>query len=62
MKQRTFNISVLVLMVLAGGLHLLRVVVGWSLVINDFAVPMWVSGAVVVVLAYLIYSGAMLKR
>lgn len=37
--------------------HALRLLYSWEVVVNNWVVPMWVSGGGVVVAAYLAYHG-----
>ena len=62
MSQRTFSLIASVVFGLIALGHVLRIVFGWSLTIQDFSVPMWASGLAVVVMAYLAYEGFRLAR
>jgi hypothetical protein len=42
--------------------HVLRLAFGVTAVVGGWAVPTWVSGIAIVVLAYLAYSGLRLAR
>ena len=42
--------------------HVLRILLGWSIVIQDLSVPMWASGLAVIVMGYLAYEGFRLAR
>ena len=42
--------------------HALRLLYGWEVVINAWAVPVWISGAGVMVTAYLAYHGLRLRK
>ena len=41
---------------------MLRIVLGWSFMVQDFSVPMWASGIAVVIMGYLAYQGFRLVR
>jgi hypothetical protein len=41
--QRTFNVVASVIFALVALLHLLRIYMGWPIVIGSWAAPMWVS-------------------
>ena len=62
MSQRIFLLIAGVVFGLIALAHVLRIVFGWSLTIQDFSVPMWASGIVVVILGYLAYEGFRLAR
>jgi len=42
--------------------HALRIVLGWSFVVQGLAVPVWASGLAVVSMGYLAYEGFRLAR
>jgi len=42
--------------------HALRLLYGWEVVINAWEVPVWISGAGVMVTAYLAYHGLRLRK
>jgi hypothetical protein len=62
MSQRTFSLVAAVVFGLIALGHVLRIVLGWSFIVQDFAVPMWASGLAVVILGYLAYEGFRLAR
>jgi hypothetical protein len=62
MSQRTFSVVGGVVYGLIALGHVLRIVLGWSFMVQDFAVPMWASGLAVVILGYLAYEGFRLAR
>jgi hypothetical protein len=43
MDQRAFSIVAGMIFALVALLHLVRIIIGWSVVIGDWSVPMWVS-------------------
>jgi len=57
MRQRGFLLIVGVLSGLIALVHVLRIVLGWSVMVHDFAVPMWASWIAVVIMGYLAYEG-----
>jgi hypothetical protein len=57
MSQRTFSLIAGVVFGLIALGHVLRIVLGWSFMVQDFSVPMWASGIAVVVTGYLAYEG-----
>ena len=62
MRQRTFSLIAGVVLGLIALGHVLRIVLGWSFMVQDFSVPMWASGVAVVILGYLAYEGFRLAR
>ena len=60
MTEKTFATIAAVIFALVALLHLLRLVMGWSAVIDSWAVPMWVSWVGLVVAGGLSYYGARL--
>jgi hypothetical protein len=62
MSQRTFSFVAGVVFGLIALGHVLRIVLGWSLTIQDFSVPMWASWIAIVVMAYLAYQAFRLAR
>ena len=62
MSQHVFSLVAGVVFGLIALGHVLRIVFGWSLVVQDFSVPMWASGIAVVVMGYLAYEGFRLAR
>ena len=57
MNQKTFALLAGVICGLVALLHLLRIYMGWSVVIGSWTVPMWVSWLGLVVTAGLSYFG-----
>lgn len=43
-------------------LHLLRLIFGWSAVMEGWSVPLWLSGVALVVAGYLAYEGFRLSK
>ena len=60
MTEKTFATIGTVIFALVALLHLLRLVMGWSVVIDSWTVPMWVSWIGLVVAGGLSYYGARL--
>ena len=56
MSQRGFLLIVGVLSGLIALVHVLRIVLGWSVMVQDFSVPMWASWIAVVIMGYLAYE------
>lgn len=55
MTEKTFATIAAVIFALVALLHLLRLVMGWSVVIDSWTVPMWVSWVGLVVAGSLSY-------
>ena len=62
MSQRTFSLVAGAVFGLVALVHVLRIVLGWSIVIQDLSVPMWPSWIAVIVMGYLAYEGFRLAR
>ncbi len=62
MRQRSFNISAGVIFAAIALLHALRLVYGWSAVINGWAIPLWTSWLFLAVAGYLAFSAYQLPR
>jgi hypothetical protein len=60
MTEKTFATIAAVIFALVALLHLLRLVMGWSVVVDSWTVPMWVSWVGLVVAGGLSYYGARL--
>jgi hypothetical protein len=57
MSQKTFNLLAGAIFAVVALLHLLRHYFGWSAVLDDWTVPMWVSWFGLVITAGLAYFG-----
>jgi hypothetical protein len=57
MSQKTFDLLAGAMFAVAALLHLLRLYFGWSAVLDDWTVPMWVSWLGLVITAGLAYFG-----
>jgi len=62
MSRRRFSLVAGVIFGLIALGHVLRIIFGWSFVVQGFSVPMWASGLAVVILGYLAYEGFRLAR
>ena len=62
MSQRTFSLIAGVVFLLIALGHVLRIVLGWSVMVQDLSVPMWASGLAIVIMGYLAYEGFRLAR
>jgi hypothetical protein len=60
MTEKPFATIAAVIFALVALLHLLRLVLGWSVVIDSWTMPMWVSWVGLVVAGGLSYYGARL--
>ncbi len=57
MDQKTFTLLAGVIFAIVALLHLLRIYMGWPVVIGDWPMPMWVSWIAFVVAGGLSYFG-----
>jgi hypothetical protein len=62
MSEKTFVAIAAVIFGIVALLHLLRLVMGWSIVIENWTVPMWFSWIGLVVAGALSYFGTRLVR
>ena len=62
MNQKTFSLTAAVIFGLIALGHVLRVVFGCSLTVQDYSVPMWPSWIAVAVSGYLAYEGFAVAR
>ena len=53
MDQKTFTLFAGVIFAIVALLHLLRIYMGWPVVVGDWTVPMWVSWIALVVVSSL---------
>jgi len=60
MTEKTFSTVAAVIFAVVALLHLLRLVMGWAIVIDSWTAPMWVSWVGLVVAGGLSYYGARL--
>jgi hypothetical protein len=57
MDQKTFSLLAGVIFALVALLHLLRIYMGWPVLITDWTLPMWLSWIGLVVAGSLSYFG-----
>ena len=57
MDQKTFNLATGVIFAIVTLLHIVRLYMGWPVVIGTWAAPAWLSWAACVVGGILTYSG-----
>ena len=62
MSQKVFSLAAGLVFLLIALSHVLRIVLGWRITIQDFSVPMWPSGIAVVIMGYLAYQCFRLER
>ncbi len=43
--MKPFTIIAIVILALVSIMHLLRLIEGWEVIVNDTVIPMWLSGA-----------------
>jgi hypothetical protein len=60
--QRTFNVVAGVIFALVALFHLVRLIMGWPIVIGSWTAPPWVSGIGFIIAAVLSYLGLNLAR
>ena len=62
MNQKTFTAVAVVIFLLIAVLHGLRLIYGWEAEIGGLVMPLWLSGAALVIAAALAYQGFRLIR
>ena len=62
MKEHTYHRTAATIFLLVALLHGLRILNGWEAVIGGVDVPMWFSGAAVVLALYLSWRGFKLAK
>ncbi len=62
MDQKTFTLIAGVIFAIVALAHLLRIYMGWAIMIADWTVPIWVSWIALVVAGGLSYFGLSLTR
>ena len=60
MTEKTFSTIAAAIFGVVAVLHLVRILMGWSIVIDGWTVPMWVSWVGLVIAGGLSYFGAKL--
>ncbi|MAF13775.1 MAG: hypothetical protein CMI53_02685 [Parcubacteria group bacterium] len=62
MDQKTFNTSAVIIFVIAGGLHLIRSIAGWELILNGVIIPVWFSLILFALAVFIIYTAITLNK
>jgi hypothetical protein len=62
MKNKDFSLAAAIVFSFATIIHALRIINGWEAVIGGWAVPMWVSWLVVIIVGPLAYQGFKLSK
>lgn len=62
MKQKTYNQLTCVIFLVLTGMHILRLVLGWSANIGGWEIPMWFSVAGITVGAFLAWNAYKLEK
>jgi len=62
MSQKSYCAVTGIVFLVIAFLHLLRIIFGWSPVVDGWAVPMWLSWVALVVAGWLGYDGLRLAR
>ena len=62
MSQKTFSLVAGLIFLVVAVLHLLRLVIGWHVVIADWTVPTWVSWIAIPIAGFLAYGDFILSR
>ena len=62
MSSKTFALAAGIVFGLVALMHILRIVLGWEVIIGGWMAPMWISWAGVVVAGLLSFTGLRLAR
>ena len=62
MSQKSFSLVAGLIFFVVAVLHILRVVIGWHVVLADWTIPMWVSWMAIPIAGFLAYEGFLLSR
>jgi hypothetical protein len=62
MSQKAFSLVAGLLFLLVAVAHLLRLLLRWSVILNGWTVPMWVSAIALVVAGFLAFEGFRRRR
>jgi len=62
MSQKTFSLVAGTIFFVAAVLHILRLAIGWHVVLADWTIPMWISWIAIPVAGFLAYEGFILSR
>ena len=62
MNQKTFSLVSGLIFLLIAVIHVLRLAFKWEVILNGWAVPMWVSAIAIVTTAYLAFESLKLSR
>jgi uncharacterized membrane protein len=57
MSQKAFSLVAGLIFLLVAVAHLLRLLLRWSVILNGWTVPMWVSAIALVVAGFLAFEG-----
>jgi hypothetical protein len=57
MSRKTFSFVAGLIFLVVGIAHLARLVLRWSVIIDGWAIPMWVSAVAIVVSGFLAFEG-----
>ena len=57
MSQKAFSLVAGLIFLLVAAVHLVRLVLKWSVIFNGWAVPMWISWIALVVAGFLAFEG-----
>ena len=62
MPRRAYLLVTAVIFSLIALLHLVRIIIGWSVMLASWSVPMWLSWVALIVTGALAYFGFTLRR
>ena len=62
MNQKIFSLVAGLIFLFVAVMHVLRLALGWHVVLAGWTVPMWISWLVLLIAAFLAYAGIRLSR
>jgi hypothetical protein len=62
MNQKTFSLVAGLIFLLVAVMHVLRLALGWHVVLAGWTVPMWISWVALLIAGFLAYEGMRLSR
>ena len=62
MSEKTFSLVAGTIFFVVAVLHILRVAMGWPVVLAGWTIPMWVSWIAIPIAGFLAYEGFILSR
>jgi hypothetical protein len=62
MNRKTFSLVAGLIFLLVAVMHVLRLALGWHVVLAGWTIPMWISWVALLIAGFLAYEGLRLSR